>query len=61
MKGLTMTTTYNTAICAYCADDYNQMQLVRLYGEEFSNYSEESSDSSAICAICDLPCERTRF
>jgi hypothetical protein len=59
MKGLTMTT--STAICAYCADDYNQMQLVRLYGEEFSNYSEENADTSALCAICDLPCGRTRF
>lgn len=62
MKGLTMTTTHTTAICAYCVDDYNQMQLVRLYGEEFSNYTEHDSEhDSALCAICDLPCGRARF
>jgi hypothetical protein len=55
-----MTTTHSTAICAYCADDYNQLQLVRLYGEEFSNYSEQNADD-AICAICELPCVRARY
>lgn len=55
-----MTTTHTTAICAYCADDYNQLQLVRLYGEEFSNYTEQNADN-AVCAICDLPCARCKF
>jgi hypothetical protein len=51
-----------TAICAYCVDDYNQLQLVRLYGEEFSNYTEHDSEhDSALCAICDLPCGRARY